>query len=68
MTVKDSQKKAARKWDAQNMKVLGCRVRREVADAFAEYAQERGTTVNALLQKYVMACVGDRTDDAGDAQ
>ena len=57
--VSDSKRKANDAWDAKNMKVVGCKVKRAVADAFAEYAKQNGTTVNALLQKYIFECVGN---------
>jgi hypothetical protein len=65
--VSESKRKANDAWDAKNMKVVGCKVKRAVADAFAEYAKRNETTVNALLQKYIFQCVGDTvTDDDGN--
>lgn len=60
--VSDSKRKANDAWDAKNMKVVGCKVKRAVADAFAVYAAQRGTTVNALLQQYIFECVGNVED------
>ena len=50
-------------WDAKNMATLGTRIRKETAEEFKRYAQERGTTANALLKEYVLQCLG-RTEDA----
>lgn len=61
--VSEAKRKANDAWDAKNMKVVGCKVKRTVADAFAEYAKQNGTTVNALLQKYIFQCVGKIDDD-----
>lgn len=58
MFVIDSQKRASRKWDAKNMKVVGCKLKIEDAELFAEYAKKQGMTVNALLQKYILGCIG----------
>ena len=61
--VRESQRRSANAWDAKNMKVVGCKVKREVAEAFAEYAKANGTTVNALIQRYVMQCVGKNGEE-----
>ena len=39
------------RWDAKNMCVLGCKVRREYAEQVKEEAKRRGTTVNAIFTK-----------------
>ncbi len=38
------------KWDAENMTVLGVKVRKEYADEVRRKAKERGDTVNAILK------------------
>ena len=38
------------KWDAENMTVLGVKVRKEYADEVRQKAKERGDTVNAILK------------------
>ena len=38
------------KWDAENMTVLGGKVRKEYADEVKKKAKERGDTVNAILK------------------
>lgn len=50
----DAQKRSARKWDVSNMKVLSCKLRREVAEEFAAVAKANGTTPNELLRGFVM--------------
>ena len=47
--VSDARKAANRKWDAANMTQLGCKLRRNKADAFKAACAEDGTTVNAVL-------------------
>lgn len=66
--VSESKRKANDAWDAKNMKVVGCKVKRAVADAFAEYAKQNGTTVNALLQKYILECIGNVEDNDDDPE
>lgn len=38
------------KWDAQNMRVLSCKIRKEKADRFRAICQENGTTSSAVLR------------------
>lgn len=38
------------KWDAENMTVLGVKVRKDYADQVRQKAKERGDTVNAILK------------------
>ena len=58
-----SKRKANDKWDKENMTTLGCKVKREDAAAFKEYAARRGKTSNTLLRDYVIDCI--RQDNAG---
>ena len=39
------------KWDAENMTVLGVKVRKDYAEEVRQRARERGDTVNAILKK-----------------
>ena len=38
------------KWDAANMTVLGCKVKRDEADAFREACRRAGTSPNAIFK------------------
>lgn len=38
------------KWDAENMTVLGVKVRKDYAEEVKRKAKERGDTVNAILK------------------
>lgn len=38
------------KWDAENMTVLGVKVRKDYADEVRQKAKERGDTINAILK------------------
>lgn len=48
-----SQKRANAKWDKENMTVLACKVRKEVADKFKAACAAEDTTSNAVLQQAV---------------
>lgn len=73
MSVSEKKKIANAKWDKENMLTLGCRVRKEQAEQFKQYAENKGTTSNALLKNYVLECIGEssasiqRETDTGKA-
>lgn len=54
MAVSNAQKRARDKWDAANMSHIACKLRKDTAERFKQYAQEHGTTPNALLREYIM--------------
>lgn len=39
------------KWDAENMTVLGVKVRKDYAEKVRQKAKERGDTINAVLKE-----------------
>lgn len=45
----ENQKKYRNKWDAANMTVLGCKVRKDKAEAFKAACKAAGTTPNAVF-------------------
>lgn len=49
----DAQKRARNNWDAENMSIVSCKVKREVAEAFKEAARANGTTPNALIRECI---------------
>ena len=44
-------------WDKENMRTVSCRLRKEEAERFKQYAEYLGTTPHALLAEYVHKCV-----------
>lgn len=54
----EAQKKSRNKWDKENMKIVACKVKKEYADRFKQYAEDNGTTSNALLKQYIVECIG----------
>ncbi len=62
MAPSDAQKRAAIKWDKENMAVVGCKVKKEQADRFKAYCSEIGKTSNAVLRDYVFDCIGEKQD------
>ncbi len=66
MALSESKRKANNKWDAANMTVLGCKVRRERAEQFKAACKRSGTSPNAVFMAAMetfMAAHGE----AGDA-
>ena len=41
------------RWDRENMTILGCKVKREVADQAREAARLAGVSINALLRQTI---------------
>lgn len=75
----DAQKRARDKWDSNNTKVLGCKVRIDIAEKFQEYCsqlpdpnnpEKKGRTANAVIKDYILQCISkvdkpDRQDTTG---
>lgn len=49
----DSKKEANRKWDAQNMASITCRVKADKAAKFKQICEDKGTTANAVLKQAI---------------
>ena len=64
MAPTEAQKRASNKYNMKHMTTLGCKVRKEQAGAFKEYAESRGKTANTVLKEYVLDCIGD--NEAGE--
>jgi len=60
--VSEAQKRAANKYNREHMATLGCKVRKEEATAFKEYAADQGKTANTVLKEYVLDCIKDNQD------
>lgn len=58
--VSDSHKKGNRKWDAENMATLGCKIKKEQAEKFKAHAKSQGTTANALLKNFVLNTINEK--------
>lgn len=71
--VTEARKRANAKWDKENMVVLACKVKREMAEQFKAACAAQGTTSNAVLQQAVKAYLDEHTAPeqprvAGNAQ
>ena len=65
----ENQKKSRNKWDAANMTVLGCKVRRDRAEQFKAACKKHGTSPNAIflaaMEKF-MEEYGEAGEDTKD--
>lgn len=57
MAVSEKKKASNAKWDRNNMTVLGCKVSKEKAEQFRQYAKEHGNSVHKQLLEYVDRCL-----------
>lgn len=53
MPVEETQRKARNKWDAANMTVLGCKIRKDRAEEFKAACKEAGTTPNSVFSNAI---------------
>lgn len=65
MTLSEARKRANAKWDGENMTTLGCKVKKEQAEAFKAYCADQGKKANAVLKDFVLECIGE-SEKAGE--
>lgn len=68
MPVSRAKRAANNKWDASNMKLVACKIKKEQAEKFNQYAKDNGTTSNALLKNFILSCIGDTSEHANNLQ
>lgn len=51
----EAQKRTRDKWDAENMSVISCKLKRGIAENFKTAAKSRGTTPNELIRGWIAA-------------
>lgn len=49
--VTESKRKSNNKWDSNNMRVLGCKVKKANAELYKQAARAQGTTINTVLKQ-----------------
>lgn len=57
----EAHKRANARWDAKNLTVLTCKMRREKADAFKAAAAAHGTTPHALMRGWIDQYLAETT-------
>lgn len=63
MALTDAKRRANNKYIAEHMTVLGCKVKKEEADAFRAACAARGTTVNAVFRSAMEDFMGKQKQD-----
>ena len=63
MAASEKKKISNANWDKKNMTTLGCRVRKEEAQAFKDYAARRGKTAHTVLKEYVTECIKEDEEE-----
>lgn len=64
MAPSEAQKRASNKYNKEHMTTLGCKVKKTEAEAFKEYAKQKGKTVNNELKDYVLQCIEGKNERA----
>lgn len=62
MSLTDSKRRANNKWDAANMTVLGCKIRKDKAEEFKAACKAAGTTPNAVFTSAINNFMGWRKE------
>ena len=65
MSVSRAKRASNNKWYKENMKIVACKIKKDDAEAFKQYADEKNTTPNALLRNYIYNCIekGETSDN-----
>lgn len=63
MAPSEAQKKASNKYNLEHMATLGCKVKKEQAEAFKEYCSKQGKTSNTVLKEYVLECIDEKNGE-----
>jgi len=58
----EAQKKANKKWDSQNMTVLGCKVTKDKAKAFRDACAALGVIPNQILKEVIDRTIAEATN------
>lgn len=64
----EKQKKSRNKWDAANMTVLGCKVRRDRAEQFKAACKKNGTSPNAIFMAAMEKFMGEHGEVGEDPE
>lgn len=64
MSVSDSQKRAAAKWDKENTRIISCKIKTSEHAAFKAYAEKHGKTISGMLLEYVRSCISTEQKQA----
>ena len=63
MSPSEAQKRASNKYNAEHMRVIGCKLKKEQATAFKDYCKQNGTTANEKIKSFVLSCISTKTTE-----
>lgn len=63
MALTDAKRRANNKYIAEHMTVLGCKIRKDKAEAFKQACKDAGTTPNAVFTAAINAFMNSRRSD-----
>lgn len=63
MPISEAQKRAAAKWNKENLRTLGCSVGKDTAKAFKAKCHAQGLTVNAVLVQFVESYISGESPE-----
>lgn len=58
----EKQKQYRNKWDSEHMKLVACKIRRDIAEDFAVACRANGTNPNAVLHDCILQYLSDNRD------
>lgn len=58
----EAQKRARNNWDARNMTVITCKLKREIAEEFKLAAKADGKTPNELFRSWISEYINTRSE------
>lgn len=66
MPITEAKRKANSKWDAANMTVLGCKIRKDKAEQFKAACKSAGTTPNAVFTGAIDEFMNEHGQEAAE--
>lgn len=67
MPTSRAKRAANNRWDAENMQLVACKIKKAEAQKFKECAKANGTTVNALLREFIAKYLEENSSINGGA-
>ena len=61
----EAQKKASRKYDVKNYKIISCRIKIQDIDKYIEYATKYGVSMNGAFTSCINYCINNNIDISG---
>lgn len=63
MATSRAKRAANNRWDAENMQLIACKIKKTEAQKFKECAKKNNTTVNAILHEFITDYIAEHFDN-----